>query len=196
MQPLFKPGDGIVVALKVDFDKLVRGDVICYSKPDEMHLTVVHRIVSFNSAGLITRGDNNSAIDGYTITPAMNPQLVVRIKRGSKTIKVANGRIGMLVHRKNLLARRFRRKLVPLLRTICLLIANSGIFYWMKLYDDKLTFRTFKRQPRDDEFIMLNTHRIGYRDPDGLWHIRFPWRFFINPKKIEEMKALRKSDCG
>jgi hypothetical protein len=119
----------------------------------------------------------------------MNPQLVVKIKRGSRTIKVANGRIGMLVHRKNLVVRQFRRNLFPLIRTLCLLIANLGILYRLKLYDKKLTFRTFKRQQRDDEFMILNKHRIGHRADDGSWHIRFPWRFFINPDHV-------RPECG
>ncbi len=184
MQPLFLPGDGIIIDSDVEFPALIPGDIICYPKPDEPAITVVHRIVGFKDGGAITRGDNNSAVDPYIITAAMNPQLVVKIKRGSRTIKVANGRIGMLVHRKNLIARQFRRNLFPLIRALCLLVANLGILYRLKLYDKKLTFRTFKRQQREDEFMILNNRRIGHRADDGSWHIRFPWRFFINPNQM------------
>jgi hypothetical protein len=185
MQPLLLPGDGIIIDPDVNFESFRVGDVICYQKPDDSAITIVHRIVGFNNKGAITRGDNNSEIDSYTVTATLNPQRVVRIKRGSRTIKIANGRLGMLVHRKNLIIRQFRRKLFPLIRTLCLLIANIGILYRLKLYDNRLTFKTFKRQQREDEFMILNNRRIGHRDSDGSWHIRFPWRFFINPNKID-----------
>ena len=186
MQPLFRPGDGIVVDLDVEFSALIAGDIICFPKPDEPTITVVHRIIGFNANGAITRGDNNSEIDPYTIISEMKPQLVVKLKRGSKTIRVANGRIGMCVHRKNLITRQFRRNLFPIARNLCLLIANLGVLYRLKLYDNKLTFNTFKRDQREDKLLMLNKRRIGHRDVDGSWHIRFPWRFFINPNKIDE----------
>lgn len=185
MQPLFQPGDGIVVDSKVAFSELNKGDIICFQKPDNHAVIVVHRIIKFNAEGAITRGDNNSDIDPYTITSAIKPQLVIKIKRGSQTIKVANGWMGMLVHRKNLVNRQFRRNLFPLIRTLCLIIANLGILYRLKLYDNRLTFKTFKCQQREDEFMLLNNRRIGHRDVDGSWHIRFPWRFFINPAKID-----------
>ncbi|MCF6174582.1 MAG: S26 family signal peptidase [Victivallaceae bacterium] len=186
MHPLFLPGDGIIIAPDVNFESFRIGDVICYPKPDDPTITVVHRIVGFNNEGAITRGDNNSEIDSYTVTATLNPQLVV-LKRGSRTIKIANGHLGMLVHRKIFIARQIRRKLFPLIRTLCLLIANIGILYRLKLYDNRLTFKTFKRQQREDEFMILNNRRIGHRDSDGSWHIRFPWRFFISPEKIDKV---------
>jgi signal peptidase I len=194
MQPLFRPGDGIIVDAEVKFSALTVGDIICYPKPDTPTITVVHRIVGFNNSGeAITRGDNNSECDPYTITEKLKPQLVVKLKRGSRTIKVANGRRGMLVHRKNLITRQIRNKLFPLMRTLCLMIAKLKLFYWLKLYDNKVTFRTFKRQQREDQFIILNNRRIGHRRDDGSWHIRFPWRFFINPEQINKLHQCKQN---
>jgi len=118
---------------------------------------------------------------------------VVKLKRGSKTIKVANGHRGMLVHRKNLITRQIRNKVFPLMRILCLMIAKLRLFYWLKLYDDKVTFRTFKRQQREDHFIILNNRRIGHRRDDGSWHIRFPWRFFINPEQMHKLHQCKQN---
>ena len=74
MQPLLLPGDGIIIAPDVNFESFRVGDVICYQKPDDPAITVVHRIVGFNNKRAITRGDNNSEIDSYTVTATLNPQ--------------------------------------------------------------------------------------------------------------------------
>jgi len=38
MQPLFRPGDGIIVDADVKFSALMVGDIICYPKPDYLLL--------------------------------------------------------------------------------------------------------------------------------------------------------------
>ncbi len=184
MKPLFRPGDGIIVDAEVSFDKLKVGDVICFDKPDQSGITVVHRIVRITPDGVITRGDNNSDYDPYIVTAAMRPQLVKWLKRGSKTYPVANGWRGICLHRYHLLRRRILLLSLPLLRRLYLMLVELELLSRFKILNDKLTLAGFKGARGRVEFIMLNHRSIGHRRPDGTWHISFPWRFLIDPERL------------
>ena len=55
-----RKGD-IAVIRNIPFEKLKVGDVIVYVVPGKE--PIIHRVVEINSEGLITKGDNNGAID-------------------------------------------------------------------------------------------------------------------------------------
>lgn len=67
MKPFFHSGDVVCLA-KIDWSKLVIGNVICFKRKSDK-ASVIHRIVGIaeNSGGrkLITQGDNLSKSDGY-----------------------------------------------------------------------------------------------------------------------------------
>jgi signal peptidase len=63
MRPGIQPGD-VVVVRPVPTDELKVGDVIAYLPP--AHTTpVLHRIVSIDSSGLVTKGDANNVADPW-----------------------------------------------------------------------------------------------------------------------------------
>ena len=70
-----RKGD-IVFVQGVPFEKLKAGDVIVYVVPGKE--PIIHRIVEKNSDGLMTKGDNNMALDqAYGgIAPAIKPEYV------------------------------------------------------------------------------------------------------------------------
>jgi signal peptidase len=63
MRPEIQPGD-VVMVRAVPTDELKAGDVIAYLPP--AHTTpVLHRIVSIDSSGLVTKGDANNVADPW-----------------------------------------------------------------------------------------------------------------------------------
>ena len=70
-----RKGD-IAVIKGVPFEKLKVGDVIVYVVPGKE--PIIHRVVEVNSEGLITKGDNNGAIDQASggIAPVIKPENV------------------------------------------------------------------------------------------------------------------------
>lgn len=185
MRPLFRPGDGLMVTPGVGFDRLRRGDVICFINPHGPK-RVVHRIVRISAEGLSTRGDNNPEADPYRVGPGLEPVLVTAIRRGGKTIKVRGGSLGMLIHYKNLSTRFVKRNFYPRLRGVLAGTAATGCLYGFKLFDKKLEVKSYKTLNGVKEFLFVGKRRAGHRLADGRWHIRIPWCFFIDPGRIDE----------
>ena len=91
MQPGIRPGD-LAVLRPVPATSLRLGEVIAYLPPNE-ETPVVHRIVSVDSSGLVTRGDANSVDDPWgrvePTTPAVD-HLVAVIPKVGWLLRVRN----------------------------------------------------------------------------------------------------------
>jgi len=187
MNPLLKPGDGLIVNPDTSFKYLGRGDVICFKLPGKpMHVT--HRIVAVAPEGLVTRGDNNTGNDPYFITPEQNPTLLTHIRRGNRTIRIHGGEKGMRVHRKNQIRCLVRLRIVsPLklsLRRILASLADSCIRLQPDFMSKQVSMHQFRGNGRTTWMLFCGQRRIGHLKVDGTWHIRIPWRFFIDPQKL------------
>lgn len=183
MEPTLLPGDKIK-AREVAFDELRRGDIIVYNSPDNIHINLIHRITGRDSAGFITRGDNNSQTDPGRVRPEHRPLKVIAIGRGSQHLKISSH--GMIVHRLRILQKRFRILRRKCLYSIYTSIADSGIFYpFGKMFTAEV--RKFKR-PGGIEFqLFLGKRRVGTLRPGmGEWHISFPWRLFLKAPEAGE----------
>ncbi len=187
MKPLLKTGDGLIFNSDIIFEDLRQGDVICFKSPtDGIH--VIHRIVAFNPEGLITRGDNNLANDTDPVTPEMNPVLLTNIRRGSKTLVIHGGTLGIAIHWKNQMRRmiffHFISPLISTLRRITGSQSNIKLLYRLCLLDKKILVSEFNRNGKIECLLISGRRKIGHMKDDGKWHIRIPWRFFIDPKKL------------
>ncbi|MCP4690445.1 MAG: signal peptidase I [Desulfobacterales bacterium] len=188
MRPLLQPGDGLIVDPETPFDALRKGDVICFKSP-EKPIHVTHRIVGVTPGGCITRGDNNTGPDPYWITPELEPRLLTHVRRGDKTIRIRGGAMGMLTHWKNR-ARRAARRLASPLKQAAAAIADSGVFYRLYPMDKNLSVRRYRRDGSESRILFHGTRRVGRLKEDGAWHIKIPWRFFIDPGKLDRVQDL------
>ena len=70
-----RKGD-VAIIRGVSFEKLRAGDVIVYTAPGKE--PIIHRVVEVQENGLITKGDNNAAIDQAEggIAPVIKPEYV------------------------------------------------------------------------------------------------------------------------
>ncbi|NNN03367.1 MAG: signal peptidase I [Acidimicrobiaceae bacterium] len=64
------PIGSLVATTPVPWSSLHVGDVITFHPPTDLVQTYTHRIVSISARGIETRGDVNSATDGWLIHPA------------------------------------------------------------------------------------------------------------------------------
>jgi signal peptidase I len=183
MKPTLLPGDKIITE-EVAFDKLRPGDIIVYNSPKNIRLNVIHRIIKRNTDGLITRGDNNSQFDPYSVRPEHRPLKVIAIVRGSKRLLL--GRHGLILHRFRILQMKLRPFKNKYLYPVYAFIADSGIFYPAGILF-KTEIRRFKRPKGIELQLFTAKRRIGILYPEGKkWQIRFPWRMFIKAPEIDK----------
>jgi len=107
----FRPGDQLVVRT-MGLEKMKPGDVILFRKEDGSE--IVHRVVSIELSGLMTRGDNNNFPDSELVLLQDVVGLVTRLERRGKVYSVLGGKSGLL--RLNLLRfwYRFMQRIVLL----------------------------------------------------------------------------------
>ncbi len=187
MSPVLKPGDGLILNPDVTFDDLRRGDIICFKSMNNPTY-VVHRIIAITHGGLITRGDNNPENDPDPATPDQNPLLLTHIRRGSQTIRIHGGAKGMMVYRKNRIRRLVLRYIIsPLilaLKRIIATLSDSGFLYRLNPLDKKISVFQFNSNGKTAFMLFSGKRRIGHLKDNGKWHIRIPWRFFVDPQKL------------
>jgi len=109
MIPTFRTGQ--VLYVRPDVHDLRRGDVVVY---EQGGCYIVHRVVSIEKDGYITRGDNNPLTDDSPIRP---DRVIGRVEMGERwgeIIPVRRGRRGLWLAQFN----HFSNRLEPKLRSI------------------------------------------------------------------------------
>jgi hypothetical protein len=185
MNPLFKNGDGLEV-VAYGARPVRRGDVIVFPNPLR-DADVVHRVIEVLPEGVRSRGDNNAFVDEY-VTPfeAIKGRVVAR-KRGAKQSRVWGGTTGRLLHGAYLTRRRAHLWAIEFLRPLYHRAAATGMFYgWHKPFTTTKT-AVFHRGEGVEMQLLAGRRLIGWRAPGETdWFIRFPYRFFIDPKELPE----------
>lgn len=184
MSPTLKHGD--VLHILPYKGKGVRcGDVVVFI-PQGKRNKVVHRVISMDSSGIRTKGDNNPCADSIPLSPHDIIGRVVSVQRGKKRIRIYGGRIGQVV----LIIKRI---------TIGLDRAISRLFHYPYHWLTQLgVFRVFlppSLKPRiirfrgpsgDDLRIVMGRRVIGRFIPQkGQWQIKRPFRVFISDDTIK-----------
>jgi hypothetical protein len=95
MNPLLLGGDGLhIVPYK---DRPIRpGDVIVFIPPGG-ETKIVHRVISVDSGGIKTRGDNATKIDPWVMAPDNILGCVVYVQRKNGRRRIFGGFMGRLV---------------------------------------------------------------------------------------------------
>ncbi len=157
------------------------GDVICYQCPERSG-PVVHRVISVTAAGIRTRGDNNRQEDPGLVQPEAVMGRVVSARRRNRRRCVAGGRSGRMIAAWC----RFRVFARPLalwpVRSVYNRLADTGLF--QKMLPPGFRPRVFVFTARRQSFfkLILKDRVIGHYDPlRENWHIRRPFRLFVDP---------------
>jgi signal peptidase I len=179
MHPTLKPGDALQV-LAYGNNKARIGDVIAFRDP-QTGRNVVHRVVSIDSRGVRTRGDNNTRIDPWILKPKDIIGIVVRRQRNQTSIKVAGrrkGRIIALVHRTIKQINSMRDKI---LHPVYAWLSKSGFFIKFKRFFPKMRIIEFHRLGGKEFHLMMGHQTIGRRLPEkDHWQIKRPFKLFVD----------------
>jgi signal peptidase len=192
MNPTLKAGDKLYVT-PYDGQKIRPGDVIVFLSP-ESGRKVTHRIISADSHGIRTRGDNNSKIDPWILSPDKILGRVGYAKKINRWRRICGGEIGQLYGLMLKAIHLIDSSISPIFRPAYQWLSKSGILTRYVLIQKKIRVLSYKR-PGGNEFqLLLGKYLIG-RCPPGKnkWDIRRPFRLFINEASLPQRNPHRSS---
>lgn len=179
MNPTLQAGDGMIVVPYEDQEIQV-GDVVVFQSPEQNHY-VVHRVLSVNSQGIRTIGDNNNNTDPWVLQPTDIMGRVVSVRRKDKDIIIHGSARGKAI----LSFLRIRKRVKAMA-----IRASSPIYQWLtrsgiirRLFSPVIRTRLiyFKR-PGGTEIQLLIRKRVIARLLPGedKWRIRRPYRLLVD----------------
>ena len=186
MYPTLRSGDGLRVDKKFVFSRLRVGDIIVFKHPDK-DFNIVHRVLKKNTLGYyITRGDNNTKYDPYTVTDELFVGRVYAFKRENKVVKVYGGLLGLLHHKLMIVRMHTYPPVKKLLKYIYKSTAALGLLYWVNGTIIKPEVIYLEKNGIKQPNLIWKGKTIAYKSlKSGKWVIRFPYRYFISiPKGI------------
>ena len=183
MNTTLKSGDAFILKQTDYKNKLRLGDVIVYPHPNDP-VDVVHRVIKLNSDGVITRGDNNNKVDPYLVKFADIRGVVTSIKRGNKTIQILGGTRGVIRHKLMLIRKLFKPYVVYPASMISNVLTASRMFNFIHPIL-KIKIILIKRNNQAEEIMKIGSKVVGKRhSKNDSWEIIFPYKLFINKKRL------------
>jgi len=179
MKPTLKPGDTLQV-IPFDGRKIRRGDVIVFlSREGDTKIT--HRVISIDSQGVRTRGDNNKCIDPQVLSHDNILGLVVLAQRKNRRVRIYGGIRGIQFARAIRAIHMIDCRISSLLRPIYYRLVQSGIFKRWAPIQKRIRIISYVRSGGTERQLLLGRRVIGQLLPrkDG-WQIRRPFRLFID----------------
>ena len=183
MSPTLKPGDRLCIT-PYEGQKVQRGDVIVFISPGDGS-RVVHRVVSLDTSGIRTRGDNNNRVDPGLLS---HDQILGRVffsERGNRQRRVFGGEIGQLFGVVIRTIHALDARVASRFRPAYDRLARAGVFRrwlpgWMKTKAISLS------HPAGTELQLLMGRRVVGRWLPGMnrWHIRRPFRLFVDEASL------------
>jgi len=183
MNPTLKPGDRLDT-VPYDRQKIRRGDVIVFISPlDESK--AVHRVVSVDSKGIKTRGDNCNRIDPYVLSPDKIVGRVISVHRKNKQRRIFGGYLGRVFAgtARALIALDLGASF--LLRPFYDRLARSGILRcWKPVWLEPRVI-SFRHSGGTELQLLMGRWVIGRRLPGmARWNIRRPFRLFVDEDSL------------
>lgn len=188
MKPTLKPGDTLQV-IPYDDRKIRRGDVIVFlSHEDDTKIT--HRVISIDSQGVRTRGDNNKCIDPQVLSLDNILGLAVSAQRKNRRVRIYGGTRGILYAKAIRAIHMIDCRISSLLRPFYYWLVQSGVFNRCVPVRNKIRVLSFKRSSGTELQLFLGRRVIGRLLPgSNHWRIQRPLRLFVD----EESLAKRNS---
>ena len=185
MNPTLKPGVRLHVRA-YQGQKIRRGDVIVFIPPGR-DCNIVHRVTLVNSDGIRTRGDNRNHEDDWVLRRDNILGCAVSALRGKKRIRVFGGLLGHSFAMAIRAVKSIDSILSALLRPFYQGLARAGVFRrWLPAC--MKTTAISLSHPAGMELQLLMGKRVIGRWLPGKsgWHIRRPFRLFVDEKSLPE----------
>ncbi len=188
MHPTLKAPDTLQV-VPYRRGKIQRGDVIVFSPPGRGHM-VIHRVVSVTAKGIRTRGDNNSDIDPWNLSPDSIVGHVVRAQWGNRRRSIYGGLRGRLFSLGIRAIRLINSKVSSLLHPAYHRLARTGALRRWLSARVQTRILSFERSKGRELQLVLGRRVIG-RLLHGRrkWVVRRPFRLFVDEESLSENPA-------
>ena len=183
MNPALKPGDRLDT-VPYDRQKIRRGDVVVFTSPADGS-KVVHRVVSVDSKGIKTRGDNCNRVDPWVLSTDKIVGRVISVQRRNRRRRIFGGYLGRVFTGT-------ARALITLdlgasflLRPFYDRLARSGILRcWVPTWTKPRVIE-FSRYGETELQLLMGRWVIGRRLPGmARWNIRRPFRLFVDEDSL------------
>jgi len=183
MNPTLKTSDGLQI-IPYNGRTIRPGDVIVFNHPGFRH-RATHRVISVDSEGIRTRGDNNPYDDPWVLTPDQVLGRVVYSQGRNWRLRIYGGLIGRLyaaaVRAIHLIEVRISKLLHPAYHRL----ARTDIFrQWIPALV-KTRILSFSRPNGTEMQLVIGHCVVGRRLPGGnQWQIRRPFRLIIDEASL------------
>jgi signal peptidase I len=184
MNPSLKPGDQLWVK-PYNGQKIKCGDVVVFISPRDGS-GVVHRVVSSDSSGIRTQGDNNNRVDPWLLS---NDQILGRVfsLKRNKRRRVFGGPIGQLFGVAIRAIKAIDVSICSRLRPAYDGLAKAGGFRRWLPNKIKTKVISFDRTEGTELQLLLGRRVIGRWLPGkNGWHIRRPFRLVVDEEALPE----------
>jgi len=192
MKPTLKSGDGLRVHPYGD-RKIRLGDVVVVCPPErEQH--VVHRVVSVDSHGIRTRGDNNNNMDDWVLCTEDIIGQVVCVNRKNRSKTIYGGLPGRTYASGLRAIKQIDLTVSRILHPVYHRLASSGIFRNLLPLQLKTQVLCFKRAYGIEMQLLMGRWVIGRRlNGQDRWHIRRPFRLFVDEHTLPEAQNISRN---
>ena len=183
MNPTLKSGDNLSV-IPYDKRKIRVGDVVVFLHPEENY-NIIHRVVSVNSQGVKTRGDNNSHVDPWQLHPENIIGRVVSAKRKKNHIIIRGGARGKICSSTLWMKKKINLTASRVLHPAYHTLVKSGIFRKCLCFFPKTRVLSFSRAEGKELHLLMGNRVIGRRMPgNDCWQIARPFRLFVDEANL------------
>ena len=160
------------------------GDVVCFKSPATGKM-VVHRVVAAGSDGIRTRGDNNPADDDWVLRAGDIAGRVSAAQRGARRRAVHGGWRGPFVLRFARVGRRIRSSTGAIPHALYDFFSRLGVFGRMLPASLRPRPVCFDTRYRAFLKLLMGMQTVGHYDfRRKKWHIRRPFRLFVDERAI------------
>lgn len=192
MNPTLKPGDRLDT-VPYDRQEIRRGDVIVFISPAD-DSKVVHRVVSVDSNGIRTRGDNCNRIDPWVLSPDQIVGRVSSVHRRNRRRRIFGGFWGSVFAGTARALYAIDSHTSILLRPFYDRLASSGILRRLVPVSIEPRVISFNHSGRSELQLLMGRWVIGRRLPGmARWHIRRPFRLFVDEDSLPRNPARQRS---
>ncbi len=192
MNPTLKPGDRLDT-VPYDRQEIRRGDVIVFISPAD-ESKVVHRVVSVDSNGIRTRGDNCNRIDPWVLSPDQIVGRVISVHRRNRRRRIFGGFWGSVFAGTARALYAIDSHTSILLRPFYDRLARSGILRRLVPVSIEPRVISFNHSGGSELQLLMGRWVIGRRLPGmARWHIRRPFRLFVDEDSLPRNPARQRS---
>lgn len=183
MNPTLRVGDGMTV-VPYGNSKIRVGDVVVFRSPERDHY-VVHRVISVDSQGARTIGDNNDRIDPWVLSAGDILGRVVSAQRKNRNVTIHGGSRGRLLLPVLQTIKRIKLTFFRILHPAYNWLARSGVFRWVLSPLIRTQLLYFKRPNGMEIQLLMGQRIIARRLPGGAeWQIRPPFRLLVDENSL------------